>query len=407
MTWRPIGLGNADGSYMSEAAVRLLVVTPSLSRQAGGLFTSVRRLAQNTADLGLEIRVYGLWDEDVEEDLQAWSPLRPSVYPSFGPLGYSPRFSARLATYVVSPSLIHLHGLWMFTSRACLSVSERFGVPRIISPRGMLDRWALGRSALKKHLARFLYEDANLRGAACVHALCEAELQQVRDFGLKRPVAVIPNGMDLPDPDPKVNIDPTPADWEGRRILLFMSRLHPKKGLIPLIQAWARMGENRDGWMLAIAGPDEVGHQDEIEQLIRELDLGESVRIVGPQYGERKDAWLRRADAFVLSSFSEGFPMAILEAMAYGLPVLMTPQCNFPEAEACSAAISVEPEVDALVDGLRRLMSLSDEELRTMGIKGRELVAQRYTWPHIARQMVDVYEWVLGERDRPECVHLG
>lgn len=391
---------------MSEAIVRLQVVTPSLSRQAGGLFTSVRRLSQSIADLGVDTLVYGLWDEDVVEDLYAWDPLHPEVYRSSGPLGYSPRLSEGLTAGVVSPSLIHLHGLWMFTSRASLAVSRGLGIPRVISPRGMLDRWALGRSSLKKHLARFLYEDVNLRGAACVHALCDAELQQVRDFGLRGPVALIPNGMDLPDPEPKVDMDPAPADWEGRRILLFMSRLHPKKGLIPLIRAWARMGGALDVWVLAIAGPDEVGHQAEVEQEIEAFDLGESVHIIGPQYDGHKDAWLRRADAFVLPSFSEGFPMAILEAMAYGLPVLMTPQCNFPEAELCGAAISVAPEVDALVGGLCRLMSLSSEERLAMGVKGRDLVARRYTWPYIARQMVDVYEWVLGRRDRPECVHI-
>jgi len=234
--------------------------------------------------------------------------------------------------------------------------------------------------------------------------LCTSELRAIRAFGLHNPVAVIPNGVHILDGVVGDATDPTPRAWDGRRIVLFLSRVNPKKGLLNLVDAWGKAGAYRAGWVLALAGPDERGHQAQVQERIDGLRLGESVRFIGPKYGEAKDAWLRRADAFVLPSFSEGFPMAALEAMSYGLPAILTPQCNFPEAQACGAALSVEPNVDAIAEGLKSLSGLSDAQRRDMGRKGRELVARNYTWPGVAEQMLDVYSWLMNGGPRPECV---
>ncbi|MCE9616606.1 MAG: glycosyltransferase [Lentisphaerae bacterium] len=389
---------------MNTAQGPVIMVTHSLSRRAGGLYFSVRRLAQSIHDLGVSTRVLGLADADAGRDRAAWLPLKAEAFATAGPagLGYAPGLFRALDEAATPGAVMHLHGLWKLPSLAVLRTARKRRVPAVISPSGMLDAWALRQSACKKRLVRFAYEDANLRESPCIHVLCQPELDQVRAFGLRNPVAIIPNGVDLPPPESDA-ADPAPAEWHGRRIALFLSRLHPKKGLDELIPAFARCDPDRHGWALAIAGPDEGGYEAVLRRQIAAAG-SPFIRLVGPQYGPAKDAWLRRADLFVLPSFSEGFPIALLEALAAGVPALMTPACNFPECERAGAAITVAPERHALADGLRRFWAMSSEARRDMGQRGHQLVARGYTWPNVAAQMLAVYRWTLGQGDQPSCV---
>ena len=350
--------------------------------------------------------VFGLRDAEFDEDAPEWSPVPGKAFACRGPwgLGYAPGLRAALAQATGERTVLHLQGLWKLTSAACLSVSEAYATPRVISPRGMLDAWALGQSRVRKRIARWLYEDRNLAGASCIHTLCEAEARQVRSFGLRNPVAVVANGVDLPEERAGAIPDPAPADWRDRRVVLFLSRVHRKKGLPSLIRGWAGCACRRDGWALAIAGPDDGGHAAEVQQLVAELGLTDSVSIVGGQYGACKDAWLRRASVFVLPSQSEGFPMSLLEALAYGLPAIMTPDCNFPQAQEAGAAVCAHGDPASLGDAVQGLTGMGDRELSEMGKRGRDFVAREYTWRGIAGQMTGVYEWLLGEGPVPECV---
>ena len=190
------------------------------------------------------------------------------------------------------------------------------------------------------------------------------------------------------------------------RTLLYLGRLHPKKGLPKLIEAWSLAGKETGefGWRLAIAGWDQGGHRDELEALAVKLQVNSSISFVGPQFGEAKSDCFREASAFVLSSLSEGLPMTVLEAWSWRLPVLMTPQCNLPEGAAAGAAIMMESEADSILAALRRLFLMNDAGREAMGLKGRSLVEERFQWPRIGQQMADVYDWVLGYGPRPDCV---
>ena len=391
---------------MNDAALKVVTVTHSVSRRAGGLFTSVRRLVQNLNALGLPVDVLGLSDGDTHTDAKHWAPVTPRTYDSFPPaeLGFAPGLHAAVQRAARDGAVLHLHGLWKMTSMACARAGRAFHAPVIVSPRGMLDAWALRQSPVKKRLGRMLYENRNLRSAECIHALCEAERRQIRAFGILGPVAVIPNGVDIPSPVADARDNPIPEAWRGRRICLFLSRVHPKKGLLPLVEAFSTLHAFHDEWLLAIAGPDDAGHARAVHALIRDMELTAHVRLLGPLFGDTKDAWLRHADAFVLPSLSEGFPMALLEALAYNLPILMTPACNFPEAQAAGAAFVAEPTVDGLTTGLREMMSSSAATLEKMGSRGRRLVAKQYTWPTIAAHMIDVYEWIAGRGAMPASV---
>ncbi|WP_245937211.1 glycosyltransferase [Thioalbus denitrificans] len=192
------------------------------------------------------------------------------------------------------------------------------------------------------------------------------------------------------------------------RVLLFLGRIHPKKGLANLLHAWAQELRASHGrsWHLVVAGWDQNGNQAELEGLVEGLGIGSTVHFVGPQFEKQKLASLLRADAFVLPSFSEGLPMAVLEAWAHRLPVLMTSQCNLPEGFAADAAVPMEPNVESIRQGLGTLFEMSSDELAEMGSRGCALVEDRFTWPAVAAQMCSVYAWVLGQGPRPDCVRL-
>ena len=500
--------------------MRTLLVMDSISRAGGGLFDAERCLQRQLADEGVEAVVLGLEDRYSREDAAKWAPVRPRVFPLCGPtaVGWSP--AQHEALQRETADVLYRAGLWTLPSRAAHRWSRTHGKPEIIAPHGMLDPWALRQSAWKKRLVRWAYEDAHLRDAACLRALCHSEADSIRAYGLTNPIAIIPNGVEVPEDRGQGTGDR--GQGTGRKTLLFLGRLHPKKGLVNALRAWADIPtkdqgpRTKDAWQFVITGWDQGGHEAELKRLCDELDIrwadaelsvvgcqlsealddgapptpsssqmrgprfaqgalsrstdnGQrttdnrvSVLFLGPVFGEAKDALLRRADAFILPSFSEGLPMSVLEAWAYGLPVLMTEHCNLPEGFAAGAAIRIGTDVASIAEGMRELMSLptgvgggelsvvgcrlsevldegaahsasstqmhgsQDERsasqrptdngppttdhgskttsLVSMGMHGRRLVEERFTWPQVAAQMKEVYEWVVGGGKPPDCV---
>jgi len=403
--------------------MRVGFLTASVSRNGGGLFDAVRRLAAETASLpGTRLDVFGLEDANTRRDLAAWNGTRARAFAVRGlrSFGYAPGLLPALEE--AGPDLVHCHGLWMYPSAACLSWAKRTGRPYLVSPHGMLDRWALKNSTWKKRLAGWLYQDDHLRRAVAIHALCESEARAIRAYGLRNPVCVIPNGVDLPEEMSSIGDSPlskgdspavsTVGHWgqspesDGAKVLLFLGRLHPKKGLPGLVRGWKLAQKQTKAlreWELVIAGWDQAGHQEDLERLCREQGI-EGVRFAGPQFGPDKAAVFQRAEAFVLPSFSEGLPMAVLEAWSYRLPVVMTPGCNLPEGFQAGAAIRVEPQSERIARGLTELAGMREAERRAMGRRGQRLVEEKFSWPKIARQMKGVYEWVLGGGPKPQFV---
>jgi glycosyltransferase involved in cell wall biosynthesis len=387
--------------------MKVAFLVGSVSRRGAGVSESVRGLAQALVKTpgGIDVVVLAARDPDTERDLPLWGRVPVFAGAVAGPrsFGYVPGLRRRLAAE--NPDLVHVEGLWMYPSVACSGWARAAGRPYVVTPSGMLDAWALRNSAWKKRAAGWLFERRNLKGAACLHALCEAEVRAIRGYGLSNPVCVVPNGVDLPS-DPATQDPPWASSLpEGSRVLLFLGRLHPKKGLRPLLRAWAATrASGSDGWRLVIAGWDQGGHEAELRQLAEALGLTGQVHFVGPQFGWAKAATLARADAFVLPSLSEGVPVSALEAWAYRLPVLMSAHCNLPEGFAAGAALPVEPTDRSIAAALAELFRMSDSTRRAMGERGRRLVEARFSWPRVALAIRHVYEWVLGGGSVPDCV---
>ena len=386
---------------MSQDPLRIAFVTGSASRLAGGLFTSVRRLSQALTEAGHKVEVFALNDEHGAEDAAAWEPVVPQRFDPVWPraLGFASGLSDALAAGQFD--IVHQHGIWQATSLSVAAWRRRTGQPVMISPRGMLDPWALQNSGWKKRLAGRLYERVNIMHAASLHALAASEADAILVYHPGARVDLIPNGTDLPTDGP-AGARPDFLPDDGRKTLLFIGRIHPKKGITELLHAFTLLKDSRPDlaaeWRVVIAGWDDGGHLEAVTRRVAEHGLAEDVILPGPLYGAGKEAALRHAEAFVLPSHSEGLPMSVLEAWAYALPVLMTEACNLPEGFTASAAYQLRLGPDSLADDLARALSATD--LAQRGTAGRALVAERFGWAEIARRHETVYR-ALCERTSP------
>ncbi len=383
--------------------MKAALVTSYLTRSGGGVSAAVEALSGNLFAAGTNVHVVGIKDRYCDTGYGDWSGSSYSALPVRGPgaLAYAPDMLHRL--HDLAPSIAHTHGMWTYPSRAVSQWSCRTHRPYIVSPHGMLDPWALHNARWKKKIAGWLYENAHLRHASCLHALCEAEAQAIRHVGLTNPICVIPNGVALPP----AAINDIPPPWthivhDDANVMLFLGRLHPKKNLLSLLDAWSMAAD--EDWHLVIAGWDQGNHKKHIKAAIERHGLDNRVHILGPLFGRDKDLALRHARAFVHPSLSEGLPLAILEAWSYALPVLMTEACNLPQGFHASAAARLALDPGEMAHDLQCFLRLDRSHLAEIGRNGRRLVETHFSWSNVAHEMRAVYEWLVNKSEQPSTV---
>lgn len=308
------------------------------------------------------------------------------------------RFAALVAGRLAEGGfgIVHDHGIWLSSNRAAAEAARRARAARVVSPRGMLSQWALAWRGRRKRAAWLLFQRRDLSSADALHATSELEWREIRAAGLEAPVAVVPNGVDLPALG-----EPRPVGTRPRRVL-FLSRIHPKKGLADLIEAWGSARPH--GWELVIAGPDEGGHRAEIEARARALGPGAAIRFHDAVPDAGKWELYRTADVFVLPSRSENFGVVVAEALACGVPAIATRAAPWELLEERSCGWWTEGGVEPLSRALAEATGIGDDERRAMGARGRRLVEERFGWPAVARRMLGVYRWLAGESGAPEWV---
>lgn len=310
-----------------------------------------------------------------------------------------PELSRRLMDIVRGRDIIHLHGVWDPILHVAANAADKLGIPHVVTPHGLLDPWCLGQKRLKKLAALRLYAANTLSTAHFIHTLTRDEAKAVHGLNLTNRVVVIPNGLfrealrQMGGPGP----DDLALRRDGRQYVLFLGRLHFKKGLDILAQAFAIAARAAPEADLVVVGPDE-GALPSFLKAVAENGLSERVRIAGPLYGEAKYAALRGAACFCLPSRQEGFSMAVLEALGCGTPVVLSLACNFPEVDAVGAGMSKTLSPQPLAEALGAYLS-SPELRQRAGQAGRSLVAERYTWEVIAADMIAAYR--TGEA--PAC----
>ena len=374
---------------------RVLHTTASLHARNGGPPRTISALAEGLGRAGADVEVLALADGPPGEAIR---PDPASAHTEFVERGRGEARRFGQAVQNAGADLVHDHGLWLPTNHAAAQAARQQRVPFVVSTRGMLEPWARQNSRLKKTAAWWLYQRRDLASAAALHATAPSEAAALRSAGLRAPIAVVPNGVHVPSETVRPLRPPAP------RRALFLSRVHPKKGLPLLLDVWAEV--RPAGWELAVAGPDEDGHRAQLEAQAARLGLDE-VSFLGPIDDGKKWHLYRSADLFVLPTYSENFGVVVAEALAAGVPVLTTTGAPWAELETHRAGWWVEPAPRPLAEALRAAVGLPDDERAAMGARGRALVTARYGWDGIAAQMAEVYDWILGRRPAvPSCVQI-
>lgn len=296
--------------------------------------------------------------------------------------------------------LCHAHGMWARSAVTSLAWRLRHARPLIVAPHGMLDEWALRRRAAVKRAALATYEGLRLRRAHCLHALCEAEAVSIRRVVPDKPVVVVPNGVDLPRLEDVQAMRRSHIARDGRQTLLFLGRIDPKKGIDNALRGFAavvtRNARLRAEWKLAVCGYGDAAYIAKLADLASELGISDLVSFERPVQGDDKHRRLATASAFVLTSMSEGLPMAVLEAWAYALPSLISHACNLSVPASGGAALVCTPAPGNVDGGLLDLLRLEAPEADAMGAAARAYVEREHAWDRIAARMMQVYRWALG-----------
>jgi glycosyltransferase involved in cell wall biosynthesis len=293
--------------------------------------------------------------------------------------------------------LFVVHASFCDPGRVAAAAAKRTGTPYICYTHGSFEPWAINHKHWKKMVYWAFIEKRILNEAAGIVVCNQAEIEQLRRLGIKSPIRRIPWGVDLPNRETLPTRRRLEELWpplKDRPFGLFLSRLHPKKGLDLLVPAFASLAREFPDWLLVLAGPDEGGYRAQVERMIRDLALEDRVICTGLVGGEAKAALLAHADLFVLPSYSEGFPMVVAEALGHGRPMVITPTCYVPEVAQGGAGLETPPEKEALTGALRNMMR--DEAFRHQCSKRAYEVARKYfTWQSVAEQSLKFYREVI------------
>jgi glycosyltransferase involved in cell wall biosynthesis len=295
--------------------------------------------------------------------------------------------------------VLFVSGIWGPVDGLAMRLAGDLGVPLHTRTCGMLEEYILARNPARKWLGRRFYTDHNLKNSTSLIVNTHIEGKHVRALGFQTPIEVIPNGVVLPSADARVPRKEAAQILglrvnEQNKVLLYLGRIHPKKGLHKLLGGIKDVLGKNPQWKLVVAGDfyREEGYEETVRSLARESGMGDRIQFLGKVEGEKKAAAFSLADLFVLPSESEGFSNAILEAMSYGVPVLITPGCNFPEVEEHAAGWITPAQVAALRDQLNTILPNAGE-LSARGAAARKLIEDRYLESHV----VDAY-WQLASK---------
>lgn len=359
--------------------MRIGLLSAWASRLGGGVFEAVVGHGHMIAAQGDEPILFALEDEYSAKDKGRF-PGKVYCFPVSGPraLGYTPTIGAALDEARLDA--LHLHGIWMYLSNAGRAWAARSSKPYIISPHGMLDPWILGRGKLKKSVARIAYERRGWHRATYLHALTPTEANDIRNE-TGRTAVIVPNALAS---------TLAPSAHARQRIILALGRIHPKKNLSGLIQGWAASQAADDGWTLTIAGWGELNHVTQFEAELAALNTS-SIRFVGPAFGELKETLFATARYFILPSFSEGLPLAILEAWAAGLPTIQSEGCNLPQGIDSGAALLTGTSAQEIASVINHAISLPAQVYAEMADCATRLIEDSFSPAVIGQRWAAIY----------------
>ncbi|AFY30856.1 glycosyltransferase [Calothrix sp. PCC 7507] len=394
--------------------MKVLQVIPSISLEMGGPTEVVLNLVRATRQLGVDVEIVTT-NDDGNALLDV--PLHQRVLYKEVPIWFFPRAAARMKDYIFSADLapwlwhhirdydlLETHYLFSYAPTCAGAIARRQKIPYLVNTMGQLSPWALAQSRRKKQVYSWLIERHHLNRAAVIHCTAAGEVEDVRNFKVKTPIVTLPLGVNQPHllPDAKQKLRHVYGISPETPVVLFLSRLHYKKRPELLLQALSTLAEQNQDFHLILAGSGETGYENELKNLASSLGITNRVSFAGFVMGEDKDLLLQGSDFFVLPSFSENFGIAVAEAMAVGLPVVITPGVQIaPEVATAEAGLVVEGMLEPLVEAIAQLLK-SPSLRQRLGDNGQQLVKQRYSWEAIAQNLSSVYSAVIHKKKLPE-----
>lgn len=377
--------------------MKLVHVVPHIDQEAAGPSYSVPRLCQSLAACGNEVELTCLAARGEIPNVSL--DLHPQ-WPIFSRFAFSTSLARALARKATAVDVVHNHSLWSMVNVAAGWIVPGRRAKLVTSPRGTLSTWALNRSRGVKRLLWPLQRRV-LSRADLLHATSEVEFAEIRAQGLTAPVAIVPNGIDLPA------IAPNRERRTGEpRTLLYLSRIHPVKGLGRLLEAWARLQQHNIDWQLVVAGGGEPAHVLEVHSLAGKLSL-ERVVFAGALYGNEKSQAYFNADLFVLPTHSENFGMVVAEALAHGCPALVSRGAPWARLQTEGCGWWVDNGAESLARALNVAMQMPRDELARMGSLGRTWMEREFGWAAIGQKMDAAYRWLVVGGERPAWVRAS
>lgn len=374
--------------------VKILSFISSLDLNGGGPSRSVPMLVKGLAELGVDVTLMTIRSTNMNiHALEGTTAKLKVLEPSFS--------RKEIAQYLKSEkfNLIQIQSMWDWPYHKVMVEARKLGIPYIVTPRGMLEPWSLSQKKWKKKLAWWLYQRNDVQKSVCVFTTAKMEADHISNLGITTSRAVIPNGIETDSYPCKTSIDVV------NKQVLFLSRVHVKKGIEILFDAWKLIHSEFADWQLFVVGNGEDEYIQSLENRVERLGLKDSIRILPPVFGNDKTRIYQESALFCLPSFSENFGLVIAEAMSCGTPVITTTNCPWDILNETNTGWCIDLSVDNLEYALREALSMNLTELYDMGQKASKLIFDNFDYRSVTRKTLRLYEWLLGGGEKPEFIY--
>ena len=374
--------------------MKILSFVSSLDLSSGGPSRSVPMLVKGLAELGVDITLMTIRSENMNIHAIEGTTAKLKVL--------SPSFSRKeIAKYLSDErfELIQIQSMWDLPYHKVMVEARRLGIPYIVTPRGMLEPWSLSQKKWKKKLAWWLYQRNDVQKSACVFTTAKMEAEHVSELGITTYKAVIPNGIETDAYPCKISTDVV------KKQVLFLSRIHVKKGIELLFEAWKRIHHDFADWQLLIVGNGEAEYIHSLENRVESFGLKDCIKILPPVFGEAKIKVYQESAIFCLPSYSENFGMTIAESMSCGTPVITTTNCPWEILDESKIGWCVDLSVDNIERALREAMTMTPTDLYEMGQQASKLINENYDYRVVTRNTLRLYKWLLNSGEKPEFVY--
>ncbi len=394
--------------------MRVLHIIPSVAPIRGGTSLAVLDMVRGLQTQGIDVEI-ATTNDDGDNVLD--QPLGQRVIYRGVPTYFFPRFSPSISTlreFAFSSSLtiwlikniskydlIHVHAIFSYTSTVAMAIATWQGIPYLTTLHGLLCKWSLQQSTQRKQIYLQLIERVNLNRAQAIHLTCEQEQQDFQALNFKSSTFVLPlalPGIPAQIPNASALLRQNLNCLLDEPIILFLARIHHKKGLEYLIPALSKLIHHRFTFVLAGNGAPE--YVEEINSLLVSAGIRDRTHMIGFVEGEPKNILLQGADLFTLTSHSENFGIAALEALSVGLPVLLTPGVALSSiVKEHKLGYVIDLDVAAIAQTIElHLINLSDETKNNSSLRISQFVRDNYTWDKVSTKLIEIYQDILEQK---------